>query len=506
MIMRGVWLGLVVLLGGAVSVGASPIQVPDEIIVKYKSGNRFADHGEVLRRPGRHLEVLHHADGGKRRSTTADRWERLQRKIATIRRDTNVLYAEPNYYGHFEETIPPVPTDTNYASQWWLPAVGDRTLWALGKGKGVIVAVIDTGVDLTHPDLTANLLSDGYNFGDGNATPQDVLGHGTKVAGIVAAVQNNGAGVSGLAPEAKVLPIKINPGGQGTFTSDKLASAIEYAVNHGAKVINLSLTVDSETQTVRNAIDAALAKGVVMVAASGNESTTVAFPANMAGVIGVAATGQTGSVTSFSNTGPEITVAAPGVNVYSTVLGGGYGGSSGTSFAAPVVSATLAGMLSINGNLPAATFAQSLRSTATALSGYPYGNLNAGAAGNTLVPHLLIGKSQFTAADSVAVDFTLPPTGAAVDVYVGVRTPFGDFSLRADGTWAAVPPGQFRPVALGYQGGAAVSGSLFGSAGIFPSISLAPFPAGTYTWSTALVDSANGKVVGDSMVAIMQLN
>lgn len=502
--MRSILLGLALLLACAAQ--AAPLAVPDEIIVKYKSGNRFADHGEVVRRHGRHVEVLRHAEGGAFQSVDAGRWERLQQRIARIRRDGNVLYAEPNYYGRFAETIPTVPSDPSYTSQWWLPAVGDRTLWALGKGKGVIVAVIDTGVDLTHPDLTANLLANGYNYGDGNATPQDVLGHGTKVAGIIAALQNNGVGVSGLAPDTKILPIKINPGGQGTFTSDKLARAIEYAVDNGAKIINLSLTVDSETQTVRNAIQSALDKGVVMVAASGNESTTVAFPANMTGVIGVGATGQAGGVASFSNTGPELTVAAPGVNVFSTVLGGGFGAGSGTSFAAPVVSATLACMLSINPSLSADTLAKSLRTSATALSGYTYGNLNAGAAGNMLVPHLQIGKSQFTAADSVAVDFALPPTGAAVDVYVTVQTPFGDFSLRADGTWTPVVQGDYRPVALGYQNGTAANGTLFGSAGIFPSIALASFPAGTYTWNATLVGSATGKVIGDTMTSVMRLN
>ncbi|MBS4095588.1 MAG: S8 family serine peptidase [Sulfuricella sp.] len=590
--MRGVYSGVAVLLAWAVSLGAlgaAPTRVPDEIIVKYKSDNRFADHGEVVRRHGRHIEVLREGGGGTFQSGDLDRWEHLRGRIAAIRRDANVLYAEPNYYGHFEETVPPPPDDPSYASQWWLPAVGDRALWALGKGKGVVVAVIDTGVDLTHPDLTANLLATGYNFGDGNATPQDVLGHGTKVAGIIAAAQNNRVGVSGLAPEAKILPIKINPGGQGTFTSDKLASAIDYAVNHGAKVINLSLTVDQQTQTVQDSIQNALDKGVAMVAASGNEGGAVAFPASMAGVIGVAATNRTFSsikvdfggsgyvvgdtitldggvatiravvtvgavdvvsgavsavtittsgsysvessafkqysttskngsgatfrdgifanaVASFSNTGPEITVAAPGVNIYSTVLGASYGGGSGTSFAAPIVSATVADLLSINANLLPESFALSLRSTAAALSGYSYGSLNSGAAGNTLVPHLQIGKPQFSGGDSVSVNYTLPPTGGAVDVYVGVQTPFGDFSLRGDGTWVAVAQGNYLPIALGYQGGTAVSGTLFGSAGIFPAIPLAAFPAGTYTWSAALAGSTTRKMVGDAMVTVMQLN
>lgn len=486
-------------------VSALPVDVPDEIIVVYKSANRFADHGPVARRHGRMLEVVRH-DGKLARAAGKDKWQSLWQKIATIRRDANVEYAEPNYLGRFAETVPPAPSDPNYSSQWWLPVVGDRTLWALGKGKGVTVAVIDTGVDLTHPDLADNLLSTGYNFGDGNAIPQDVLGHGTKVAGIIAAMQNNSVGVSGLAPEAKILPIKINPGGQGTFTSDKLASAIEYAVERGAKIINLSLTVDSETQTVMRAIQSALAKGVVFVAASGNEGmSSVAFPANMSGVIGVGAVGQSGGVASFSNTGPEIAVAAPGVNVYSTVLGSSYGGGSGTSFAAPVVSATLAAMMSINPGLSTDTYAKAIRDTASALAGYSYGSLNAAAAANLLVPHLKIAKSQFSASENLSVDFSLPPTGGLVDMFVAVQTPFGEFSLSADGAWRLVSEFGYATFASGYRSSQPVSGTLFGSRGIFPGVALNGLPAGNYVWRSALVQSANGQVIGDVITTTMQV-
>lgn len=502
--MRVFLIWLVGSLGWAGAASAAPVEVPDEIIVVYKSANRFADHGKVARRHGRYMEILRH-DGGSVRAAGATKWQNLWRKIAAIRQDANVDYAEPNYLGRFSETVPAAPSDPNYASQWWLPVVGDRTLWALGKGRGVTVAVIDTGVDLTHPDLAANLLSTGYNFGDGNATPQDVLGHGTKVAGIIAAVQNNGAGVTGLAPEAKILPIKINPGGQGTFTSDKLASAIDYAVSHGAKVINLSLTVDSETQTVKKSIQSALDKGILMVAASGNEGTTVSFPANMSGVIGVAAVGQSGAVASFSNTGPEITVAAPGVNVYATVLGSSYGGASGTSFAAPVVSATIAGLMSINPNLSNDVYTQALRNTATALAGYTYGSLNAGSAAYTLAPRLTISKSQFSTSDSAAVNFTLPPTGVAVDMYVSVLTPFGEFSLLPDGAWKAVSAGRYEVLASGYLGKSSVSGALFGGGGVFPAISLAALPPGNYVWRSALVQSASGVTIGDAITTTMSL-
>lgn len=490
--------------------GANEARVPDEIIVKYKSLNRFADHGPVMRRPNRHIEVLRH-DGGRFQAAGKDKWASLHEKIARIKKDPNVLYAEPNYLGHFEETVPQPPNDPTYASQWWLPAVGDRTMWALGRGSGVVVAVIDTGVDLTHPDLAANLLGTGKNYGDaidGNASPQDLLGHGTRVAGIIAAGQNNGIGVSGLAPEAKILPIKINPGGQDIFDSAGLATAIDYAVSQGAKIINLSLTVDNQTQTVRDALQAALNAGVAVVAAAGNAGGAVEFPATMAGVIGVAATDQSGRLASFSNFGPEVALAAPGTSIVSTLLGGGYGlGADGTSFAAPIVSAALADVVSINPTLPSSAFAQYLRANTKTVSGgtYPFGILDAGQTGNSLVPHLVLSKQQFSALESLTMNFVLPPTGDAMNIYIAVQTPLGEYALHSDGSWTAVPISGYVPIAIGYRSGTTLSGMLFGSGGVFGAISLAGLPAGAYTWRTALVNTALGSVVGDVIVTPMTL-
>ncbi|MHB9118237.1 MAG: S8 family peptidase [Burkholderiales bacterium] len=510
-------MALLIVLGlMSLPLGAAEIQVPDEIIVKYKTLNRFADHGAVARRVNRHTEVVRVA-GRLARAAGRSKWAEIQDQIAAIQQDPNVLYAEPNYLGHFAETVPPPPNDPSYTSQWWLPVIGDRTLWALGRGSGVVVAVIDTGVDLTHPDLMPNLLSNGKNYGDdpinGNASPQDLLGHGTRVAGIIAAAQNNGLGVSGLAPAAKILPVKINAGAQGTFTSDVLASAITYAVSQGAKVINLSLTVDNQTQTVQDAVQAALNAGVAVVAAAGNTDVCgsagpVQFPATMAGVIAVAATDATGGLANFSCRGPEVAVAAPGENVVSTLLGGQYGtGGPGTSFSAPIVSAALADVVSINPSLPASQFAAYLRSNAKAISGgtYAFGFLDAGATGNSLVPHLVLSKQQFSAQESLTINFALPPTGAAMNIYVAVQTPLGEYALHPDGSWTAVTSSGYVPLALGYRSSAALTGTLFGSGGIFGAIPLSSLPAGAYTWRTALVNSVSASVVGDAIITPMTL-
>jgi len=482
---------------------------PDEIIVKYHTSSRIADHGEVARRTGRHLEVVRLEDLGSSEAEDA-RASRLREKIRQIRRDRNVLYAEPNFRGRFEQVLSPVPNDPGYSSQWWLPTVGDREIWALGRGAGVVVAVIDTGVDLNHPDLVSNLLPNGYNFGDGNAIPLDIAGHGTRIAGIIAARQNNGAGVSGLAPDARILPLKINVGGQNTFSSDRLASAIAYAVEQGASIINLSLTVDQQTQTVQDAIQSALDRGIIVVAAAGNNGGPVEFPATMPGVFAVAASDQSSRLSGSSNWGPEILVAAPGSNILSTSLGGGIAAAipGGTSFAAPMVSATIADMLSINAALSRDVLASQLRETAVSIvdGKFTFGILHAGAAGISLVPHLHLSNQQFSATDSVAVGFSMPPTGIAVDVYVAVATPAGTFSLRPDGSWAPAEGNGYSSIATGYRSDRTASGLLFGSSARFPPLGLDGFPPGSYTWGVAMFATSSGRLVGDVITSTMQLH
>jgi subtilisin family serine protease len=486
---------------------AGEVTPPDEVIVKYRSDASVTSHGKALRKIGRSTEVLRIDDPDWSNLPHAKKWERLRTRLEQLKQDPNVLYAEPNYRGHFEEVVPvSVPNDTSYGSQWWLPAVGDRTMWAVGAGTGVVVAVVDSGVDMSHPDLVANLLSNGYNFGDGNANPQDYLGHGTAVAGVIAAAQNNGIGVSGLAPGAKLLPIKVSVGFDSSFTSDVLALGIDYAVSQGARVINLSLTVPA-TQTVQDAIQRALNQGVVVVAAAGNDSGAVAFPANMAGVVAVAATDETANLLSTSNWGPEITVAAPGSNIYTTDINGMYRSLTGTSIAAPVVSAAVADIMSLNPSLPVASMPQYLREYAGPIGGgsYTFGVLDAGKVGANLVPVINLPKQQFSQGETLSVSYALPPTGGTMDIYVAVQTPSGEFFLRPDGTWGAVAQEGYLPIATGYQNAARASGVLFGSGGLFSAITLVGLPLGAYNWRVGYVDSLSGRLIGTVVSSMMQL-
>jgi len=225
-------------------------------------------------------------------------------------------------------------------SQWALRTLEADSSWSVADGSGQTVAVIDTGVS-REPDVARNLLV-GWDVIRGRSDGRnDQNGHGTHVAGVIAAEANNGIGGAGLAPGAKILPVRaLDTNGNG-FWSD-VANGIVYAVNQGAGVINLSLGGDTDDPSLRAAINYALGNGRIVVAAVGNDGTGAAtYPAAYPGVIGVAASDGADRVASFSNHGQAVDLAAPGVGILSTVPGD-FASSSGTSMAAPFVSATAA--------------------------------------------------------------------------------------------------------------------------------------------------------------------
>ncbi|MFG2243443.1 type VII secretion-associated serine protease mycosin [Streptomyces sp. NPDC048734] len=246
---------------------------------------------------------------------------------------------------------------------WSLQRVLLDELWSRSKGEGVRVAVIDTGVDVKNPQLTAavdaksgrNLLP--RNLKDDNGDPiergaengtTDTVGHGTKVAGIIAARPLGGTGFVGLAPEATIIPIQQNDA-EGHGDTGTLADAIRYAVQAKAQVINIS---QDTSQAVRpdsdleKAIDEALAQRIVVVASAGNDgvggNTKKTYPASYEGVLAVAASDRNNERASFSQSGDFVDVAAPGVDMISTVPQGGHCSDNGTSFSAPYVAGVAA--------------------------------------------------------------------------------------------------------------------------------------------------------------------
>jgi len=252
--------------------------------------------------------------------------------------------------------------------QWGLAKVQAPQAWGVTRGAGAVVAVLDTGVDLTHPDLAANVLSSGHDFVDGDNTPQDQHGHGTHVAGIVAAVADDGIGGAGVAPQAKILPVRVLDA-NGAGDADRITAGIRYATAHHANVISLSLGEDTVLGTVgtvvganddlHHAIDQAWAAGAVIVVAAGNQSAPLcAEPAAAGHVICVGSTDRNDTPSYFSNGGANSSnfVTAPGGaglvfcddDIVSTFLrskpasvcspGAGYDYMAGTSMAAPFVS------------------------------------------------------------------------------------------------------------------------------------------------------------------------
>lgn len=216
--------------------------------------------------------------------------------------------------------------------------------WSIytGSAEGVI-AILDTGVNLNHPEFTSRLLP-GYDFINEDDDPSDDHGHGTHVAGIAAAALNNATGTAGLCPNCAILPVKVLDGGnKGTWGT--VAAGIYYAVDQGARVINLSLGASVSSKTLERAIQYAEAHDVIVVAAAGNAANTTPFyPAALPYVIAVGATTDQDVLWPLSNTGEHIDLTAPGHRIYSTFLNPEYAYMSGTSMATPFVSG-LAGLL-----------------------------------------------------------------------------------------------------------------------------------------------------------------
>lgn len=273
---------------------------------------------------------------------------------------SDIAYAEPNYRlrAHL------VPDDPYYTSQWAHPRIGSHNAWNLTTGdSAVVVAVIDTGVDLENPELQGRLTAP-KSYVAGAPTADDDQGHGTHVAGIIAAAGNNQQGVAGMAWEVQIMPIKVLDD-TGWGDSSDVAQGIVYAVNNGADIINVSLGGPDSSMTLLNAVTYAADNGVLVVGSAGNcgdgnfqqngctaENQAVYPAAYDEQVFAVAATDSADIVASFSNRGDYVDIAAPGVKILSTYIGGsGYAYASGTSQAAPFVSGLAALLLSVRPSL-----------------------------------------------------------------------------------------------------------------------------------------------------------
>ncbi|MDR0357421.1 MAG: S8 family serine peptidase, partial [Clostridiales Family XIII bacterium] len=335
--------------------------------------------------------------------------------IAEYENDPNVEYAQPNYiYALSEEfdaenidatAISPLanPNDSSFASQWNLSrgfAAKINEAWdVMPKSSAKVrVAVVDSGVDINHPDLKNSINSQlAYNVADKNRNVTDNAGHGTHVAGIIAAQTGNGLGVAGVSfNKAEIVPLKVfyKDPDTGKHISDTglLVEAYSRIKSANCKVVNLSLGGSEPDPALEKAINAAAANGVITVAAAGNDArlysgaTPPCYPSDYENVISVVATDRNNVKADYSEHNRYKDIAAPGSSIYSTALNGAYGYMSGTSMACPHISGVVALMLSINPSLSNDRICRILYNTSTDLGDkgrddkYGYGLVNAEAA------------------------------------------------------------------------------------------------------------------------------
>lgn len=310
---------------------------------------------------------------------------REQEEIARLQRLPWVAYAGLNpvaYAAAAPEVEPYYPNDPFIGNQWNMRRVGAPAAWAVTRGSfSITVAVLDSGVDRWHPEF-ANRLLPGYDYVNADNDPTDDFGHGTHVTGILAAAADNGVGVAGLAPNIKILPLKVlDSSGAGGYY--EIATAIRRAADSAVQVINLSLGGFFDDDTLRSAVDYALSKGVLVVAAAGNCAqggpyclgvNPQYYPAAYAGVLAVGASDHYDNWARYSGFRPYISIAAPGGDASDPIrstLPGGYGNKNGTSMATPLVSAAAALVWTLS---PAATYQQVvdiLKSTADKVGADP---------------------------------------------------------------------------------------------------------------------------------------
>ncbi|HYK90723.1 MAG TPA: S8 family serine peptidase, partial [Acidobacteriota bacterium] len=353
------------------------------ILVSFKEGTSSNEKRDILSRASRELQLA--SDSTSRYFDViqiAGDGISAEEAIARLRTDPRVRIAEPDYVVHTQDNV---PNDPHFKYLWGLQNLGQGSYgssgcttcskpgadiaaaqaWDLTTGSSdVIVAVIDTGVDYSHPDLAANILRDGagkvvgYDFVNKDDDPMDDYGHGTHCAGPIGAGGNNGIGVAGVCWNVKIMPLKFLDASGGGYTSDAV-SCVDFAISHGAHILSNSWGGGGFSQLLLDAIRRAEKAGILFVAAAGNSAMSIDpggfYPANYnrmaSNVIAVAATDDYDILASFSNYGPKTCdIAAPGASIYSTLPTGncplcspsGYGYLSGTSMATPHVAGAAA--------------------------------------------------------------------------------------------------------------------------------------------------------------------
>jgi thermitase len=276
--------------------------------------------------------------------------------IARLANHPAVEYIEPDVLYYFQESF--TPNDPMFSQQQWAETVNLPEAWSVSAGDPeVVVAVVDSGIRSDHPDL-ANQVMTGKNYVPGydETDTMDLIGHGTGIAGVIAAAGNNGIGIAGASMNVQLLPLRVGVSEEGVPVS-RIALAVEEAVNMGADIINLSLGSPTQSARLEQALSYAEADDVIVVAAAGNDSNQVSFPGSSPSTIAVGATSLDGTrLAEFSSRLSVTDLVAPGIGIWTTTYDGstdtvGYAPLSGTSYSTPIVTGTAALIRSVNPDL-----------------------------------------------------------------------------------------------------------------------------------------------------------
>ncbi len=365
--------------------------VPGEVLVQLHNGSSLVAKGAANTQT---VRARFASFGAEAATTVAPRTYKLElgptadvaAAAARLAADPEVAFAQPNYIRHAYRGV----NDPLSTFQYALSRVNAFGAWDLTTGNSsVVIAVVDTGVNASHPDFTGRVLP-GFDFVNNDSDANDDEGHGTHTAGIIAAAGDNGEGIAGLCWQCRILPVKVL-NYEGAGTDAWVASGIRWAADHGARVINLSLGGEDDAPIIRDAVRYATSKNALMVVAAGNSAdrgNPVEYPAAYDEVLAVGATDDKDQRAFFSSVQPYVDVTAPGWNIPSTINQNSvpYLAASGTSEAAPHVAGLAGLLLSRSPSLDVNALRSVITSTADDLgpggpdSEYGAGRINAGRA------------------------------------------------------------------------------------------------------------------------------
>ena len=365
----GLTLASALAFAGSAFAGGPPEWVTGQILVKGRPGVAAAE-----------LEQLIERHGGKKLATlqgldihVVKVPARAEQQVArALGKNPKIDFAEPDMLVTPVETI---PNDTLYSDGWHLPKINAPLAWDSSRGNGIVVAILDTGVDSSHIDLNGQLVA-GRNVASDNNDTSDIHDHGTSVAGVVGAKSQNAEGVASVAWDVSLMPIRITNRSDGVASTSDIAKGLTWASDHGARVANISYAVTGSS-TVLNAAKYMRDAGGIVVAAAGNSGNNPGY-SDSPYVISVSATTSSDALAGWSSYGSFVDVSAPGASLITTRNGGGYYRVSGTSFSSPTTAGVVALILGANASLSPSEAESILEASATDLgaSGWDqyYGN------------------------------------------------------------------------------------------------------------------------------------